>query len=68
MLLGFKKVKFQVYVGIFLISLDDYEDFCDVFVKLSLNDVLLFYELESFVVLGFGFCIGFFGMLYMEII
>lgn len=67
-LFGFKKVKLQVYVGLFLVSFDDYEVFCDVLGKFSLNDVLLFYELESFSVLGFGFCCGFFGLLYMEII
>lgn len=65
---GFKKVKLQVYVGLFLVSFDDYEVFCDVLGKLSFNDVFLFYELESFIVLGFGFCCGFFGLLYMEII
>lgn len=65
---GFKKVKPQVYAGVFPISSDDYEDFRDALAKLSLNDASLFYEPESSTALGFGFRIGFLGMLHMEII
>lgn len=65
---GFKKVKPQVYAGLFPISSDDYEDFRDALAKLSLNDASLFYEPESSAALGFGFRIGFLGMLHMEII
>ncbi len=65
---GFKKVKPQVYAGLFPISSDDYEDFRDALSKLSLNDASLFYEPESSGALGFGFRIGFLGMLHMEII
>ncbi len=68
MLPGFKKVKPQVYAGVFPISSDDYEDFRDALAKLSLNDASLFYEPESSAALGFGFRIGFLGMLHMEII
>ncbi|WP_166425075.1 translation elongation factor 4 [Paraglaciecola sp. 20A4] len=65
---GFKKVQPQVYAGLFPISSDDYEDFRDALAKLSLNDASLFYEPESSSALGFGFRIGFLGMLHMEII
>ncbi|BDX07215.1 translation elongation factor 4 [Planctobacterium marinum] len=65
---GFKKVKPQVYAGVFPISSDDYEDFRDALAKLSLNDASLYYEPESSTALGFGFRIGFLGMLHMEII
>ncbi|PLW83157.1 elongation factor 4 [Kineobactrum sediminis] len=65
---GFKKVKPQVYAGIFTISSDDYEDFRDALSKLTLNDASLFYEPETSDALGFGFRCGFLGMLHMEII
>ena len=65
---GFKKVKPQVYAGLFPISADDYEAFRDALDKLSLNDASLFYEPETSNALGFGFRCGFLGMLHMEII
>lgn len=65
---GFKKVKPQVYAGMFPISSDDYESMRDALGKLSLNDASLFYEPENSAALGFGFRCGFLGMLHMEII
>ncbi|MDP5071871.1 MAG: translation elongation factor 4, partial [Congregibacter sp.] len=65
---GFKKIKPQVYAGIFTVSTDDYEDFRDALAKLTLNDASLFYEPETSDALGFGFRCGFLGMLHMEII
>ena len=65
---GFKKVKPQVYAGLFPVNADDYEDFRDALEKLTLNDASLFYEPENSDALGFGFRCGFLGMLHMEII
>jgi GTP-binding protein LepA len=65
---GFKKVKPQVYAGLFPVSSDDYESFREALGKLSLNDASLFFEPESSDALGFGFRCGFLGMLHMEII
>ena len=65
---GFKKVQPQVYAGIFPISSDDYENFREALNKLSLNDASLFFEPENSSALGFGFRVGFLGMLHMEII
>ncbi|MDR8524782.1 MULTISPECIES: translation elongation factor 4 [Shewanella] len=65
---GFKRVKPQVYAGVFPISTDDYESFREALNKLSLNDASLFFEPETSSALGFGFRIGFLGLLHMEII
>ncbi|HDS1201008.1 TPA: elongation factor 4 [Shewanella algae] len=65
---GFKKVKPQVYAGVFPISTDDYESFRDALNKLSLNDASLQFEPENSTALGFGFRIGYLGLLHMEII
>ena len=67
-LAGFKKVKPQVYAGLFPISAEDYEAFREALAKLRLNDSALFYEPENSEALGFGFRCGFLGMLHMEIV
>ncbi|MHB1946757.1 MAG: translation elongation factor 4 [Gammaproteobacteria bacterium] len=68
MLPGFKKVKPQVYAGLFPVSADDFPAFREALAKLCLNDAALFYEPESSEALGFGFRCGFLGMLHMEIV
>lgn len=65
---GFKRVQPQVYAGLFPVSSEDFEDFRDALEKLTLNDAALQYQPESSEALGFGFRIGFLGMLHMEII
>ena len=65
---GFKKVKPQVYAGLFPVSSDDFEDFRGALAKLTLNDASLFFEPENSDALGFGFRCGFLGLLHMEII
>jgi GTP-binding protein LepA len=65
---GFKRVKPQVYAGMYPIASDEYEAFRDALNKLSLNDASLQFEPENSTALGFGFRIGFLGMLHMEII
>ncbi len=65
---GFKRIKPQVYAGLFPISSEDFETFREALAKLSLNDASLFYEPESSEALGFGFRCGFLGMLHMEIV
>jgi GTP-binding protein LepA len=68
MLPGFQRVKPQVFAGLFPVSSDDFETFREALQKLTLNDAALQYEPESSDALGFGFRIGFLGMLHMEII
>jgi len=65
---GFKRVKPQVYAGMFPIESDDYEAFREALAKLRLNDSSLFFEPETSQALGFGFRCGFLGMLHMEIV
>lgn len=67
-LAGFKKVKPQVYSGLFPIQSEDFQDLREALQKLSLNDASLFYEPEKSDALGFGFRCGFLGMLHLEII
>ena len=65
---GFKKVKPQVYAGLFPIDSSDFEAFREALQKLRINDASLFFEPESSDALGFGFRCGFLGMLHMEIV
>jgi len=65
---GFKQVQPRVFAGMFPVDADDYDDFRDSLEKLTLNDSSLSYEPENSTALGFGFRIGFLGMLHMEII
>ena len=65
---GFKKVKPQVYAGLFPVDSSDFEAFREALKKLRVNDSALFFEPESSDALGFGFRCGFPGMLHMEIV
>jgi GTP-binding protein LepA len=67
-LAGFKEIQPRVFAGMFPMDSDDYNDFRDSLEKLTLNDASLKYEPENSAALGFGFRIGFLGMLHMEIV
>ena len=65
---GFKRVKPQIYAGMFTIQADEFNNFRDALEKLTLNDASLVYEPDSSDALGSGFRCGFLGMLHMEIV
>ncbi|MEW5831504.1 MAG: translation elongation factor 4 [Campylobacterota bacterium] len=57
-----------VFAGLYPIDTDQFEDLRDALDKLKLNDSSLSYEPETSIALGFGFRVGFLGMLHMEVI
>ncbi|MDY0122027.1 MAG: translation elongation factor 4 [Sulfurimonas sp.] len=57
-----------VFAGIYPIDTDQFEELRDALDKLKLNDSSLSYEPETSIALGFGFRVGFLGMLHMEVI
>jgi GTP-binding protein LepA len=57
-----------VFAGIYPIDTDDFENLRDALNKLRLNDSSLSYEPETSLALGFGFRVGFLGMLHMEVV
>lgn len=65
---GFEKAKAFVFAGIYPIETDKFEDLRDALDKLKLNDSSITYEPETSLALGFGFRVGFLGLLHMEVI
>ena len=65
---GYREVKPMVYTGLFPIDGDQYEPLKEALEKLSLNDPALIWEPEKSHALGFGFRVGFLGLLHMEVI
>ena len=67
-LAGYKPMKPMVYSGIFPIEPNQFDILKDALEKLKLNDAALTYEPETSDALGFGFRVGFLGLLHMDII
>lgn len=65
---GFEKAKAFVFAGIYPIDTDKFEDLRDALDKLKLNDSSITYEPETSLALGFGFRVGFLGLLHMEVV
>ncbi len=65
---GYQAVKPFVYAGFFASSGDQYPLLKDALSKLALNDAALSYTQENSQILGFGFRVGFLGLLHLEII
>ncbi|WP_368158635.1 translation elongation factor 4 [Collinsella aerofaciens] len=65
---GYREAKPMVYTGLFPIDNKDYESLRDALDKLHVNDPSLVWEPETSVALGFGFRVGFLGLLHMEVV
>ena len=65
---GYREAKPMVYTGLFPIDNKDYENLRDALDKLHVNDPSLMWEPETSVALGFGFRVGFLGLLHMEVV
>ncbi len=65
---GYQPAKSLVFAGIYPIVGSEYPALRDALEKLHLNDASFTFEPESSVALGFGFRLGFLGLLHMEIV
>ena len=65
---GYQRVQPRVFAGMFPVDAEDFESFRDSLQKLRLNDSALQFEPENSMALGFGFRVGYLGMLHMDIV
>ncbi len=64
----FEPAKSFVFAGLYPIDTDKFEDLRDALDKLKMNDASISYEPETSIALGFGFRVGFLGLLHMDVV
>ncbi|MFD3546400.1 translation elongation factor 4 [Streptomyces sp. NPDC058655] len=65
---GYKDPRPMVFSGLYPLDGSEYPDLREALDKLQLNDAALVYEPETSAALGFGFRVGFLGLLHLDVV